>query len=129
VIVVDAGCVFDVVTSSERARSIERRLAEDADQAAPHAVDVEVFGVIRSHRLRGLLDESAARRAIELLASWPVARYAHQPLLARAWELRDNVRGWDAMYVALAELLDATLLTTDARLATATGPQCRIEVA
>lgn len=52
----------------------------------------------------------------------------HQLLLDRAWELRANVRGWDAMYVALAELLDATLLTTDARLARAVGPRCRIDV-
>jgi predicted nucleic acid-binding protein len=48
-------------------------------------------------------------------------------LLARAWELRDTVRGWDAMYVALAEALDAVLVTTDRRLAAAIGPECRIQ--
>ncbi|MDN5804141.1 MAG: DUF3375 family protein [Microlunatus sp.] len=48
-------------------------------------------------------------------------------LLGRAWELRATVRGWDAMYVALAELMDARLLTTDVRLARAIGPRCQIE--
>jgi predicted nucleic acid-binding protein len=46
----------------------------------------------------------------------------------RAWELRATVRGWDAMYVALAEVLDAALITTDRRLAAATGPRCRIDL-
>jgi predicted nucleic acid-binding protein len=55
-------------------------------------------------------------------------RFGHRLLLTRAWELRDSVRGWDAMYVALAEALDAVLLTTDARLAGAPGPTCRFEV-
>lgn len=32
------------------------------------------------------------------------------------------------MYVALAESLDAPLLTSDSRLASATGPTCAIEV-
>jgi len=45
----------------------------------------------------------------------------------RAWELRDSVRGWDAIYVALAEAFDATLLL-DSRLARAHGPTCHIEV-
>ncbi len=47
--------------------------------------------------------------------------------VSRAWELRDTVRGWDAMYVALAEALGAVLLTTDLRLAAAPGPTCQIE--
>ena len=42
--------------------------------------------------------------------------------------MRENVRGWDAAYVALAEALDATLITLDGRLARAEGPTCRIEL-
>jgi predicted nucleic acid-binding protein len=49
-------------------------------------------------------------------------------LLERVWGLRDSVRGWDAFYVALAEVFDAILLTMDERLARAHGPTCRIEV-
>jgi len=49
-------------------------------------------------------------------------------LLARCWELRDNLTIYDAAYVALAEALQAPLLTGDRRLARATGPRCAIEV-
>jgi predicted nucleic acid-binding protein len=77
--------------------------------------------------LQGLLDRTEATQAVEDLEAWPGQRFGHRDLLARAWELRAAVGGWDAMYVALAEGLDAILVTTDRRLATATGPTCRIE--
>lgn len=103
-------------------------MALDADQAAPHVIDVEVFSVVRREYRLGRLDQTAADQAIEDLETWPGERFGHRLLLARAWELRDSVRGWDAMYVALAEALDATLITTDARLGAAQGPSCPIEV-
>ena len=62
------------------------------------------------------------------LADLPLRRYPHVPLLERAWELRDNVSAYDAMYVALAELLDAPLVTCDASLARAAGVRAQIEV-
>jgi predicted nucleic acid-binding protein len=126
-LVVDASCLFEVLTGSARKDQVADRLAADTDHAAPHIVDVEVFGVIRREYLLGRLDRTAASLAIENLQDWPGERYGHRYLLPRAWELRDAVRGWDAMYVALAEVLDATLLTTDHRLARAEGPICRIE--
>jgi predicted nucleic acid-binding protein len=129
VLIVDASCLFEVVarTTSKAAR-IRRRLSTDQEQAAPHLVDVEVFGAIqREHRL-GRLDRTAAELAVHGLAEWSGERVGHRLLLGRAWRLRDNVRGWDAMYVALAEALDAVLLTTDARLAAAPGPTCEIEL-
>jgi predicted nucleic acid-binding protein len=127
-LVVDASCLYEVVVGSPAAEAIRRRLRADTDQAAPHVVDVEVFGVIRREHLLGNLDPTAATQAVEDLEAWPGERFAHRRLLARAWQLRDTVRGWDAMYVALAEALDAVLLTTDARLAAAEGPTCRIDL-
>jgi predicted nucleic acid-binding protein len=118
-----------VVAGTAQAEPIRRRLAEDADQASPHVLDVEVLSVIRRHHLPGRLDASAAAQAVDDLRDWPGERVGHRALLDRAWELRATVRGWDAMYVALAEALDAPLLTTDARLATAQGPTCRFELA
>ena len=76
----------------------------------------------------GRLDATAARQAIEDLRDWPGERFGHGGLLERAWELRENVRAWDAVYVALAEALDATLLTLDARLGRAPGLACPVEV-
>jgi predicted nucleic acid-binding protein len=127
-LVVDASCLFEVVAATPEAAAIRARLADDDEQFAPHVVDVEVFGVIRKHHLLGRLDTTAARQAVEDLRDWPGERLGHRAFLDRAWELRATVRGWDAMYVAVAEAMDATLLTTDARLAGAAGPRCRIEV-
>jgi len=127
-LVVDASCLCEVLVSGRGAEAIRARLAADEDHAAPHVVDVEVFGVIRREHLRGRLDRTEAAQAIEDLEAWPGERFGHRLLLARAWELRDTVRGWDAMYVALAEALEAVLVTTDRRLAAAAGPTCRIEV-
>lgn len=127
-LVIDASCLFEVLVGAPAAEAMRRRLAADDDQAAPHIVDVEVFDVIRREHLRGRLDRTEATQAVEELEAWPGERFGHRLLLPRAWELRDTVRGWDAMYVALAEALDAVLVTTDRRLAAATGPTCRIEV-
>ncbi len=127
-LVVDASCLCEVLIGAPTADPVRDRLAMDVEQAAPHIVDVEVFGVIRREHLLGRLDRTEATQAIDDLAAWPGERFGHRPLLARAWELRATVRGWDAMYVALAEALDATLLTTDRQLASAAGPTCSIEV-
>jgi len=126
-LVVDASSLCEVLIGAPRAEAIRDRLAADGDHAAPHVIDVEVFGVVRREHLRGRLDHTEAIQAVEDLEAWPGERFGHRPLLARAWDLRDAVRGWDAMYVALAEALDATLVTTDRRLASATGPTCAIE--
>jgi len=127
-LVVDASCLFEVVADTRKAEPIRRRLAADTDQAAPHLIDAEVLGVIRRQRLSGVLDATSSAQAVDDLAGWPGERYGHRSLLARAWELRDAVRSWDALYVALAEVLDAPLLTADAKLARAAGPRCPIEL-
>jgi predicted nucleic acid-binding protein len=126
-LVVDASCLCEVLIGGPAAESIRERLAADSDHAAPHIVDVEVFGVIRREHLQGRIDRTAAAQAVEDLEAWPGERFGHRLFVFRAWQLRHTVRGWDAMYVALAEALDAVLVTTDLRLMAATGPTCRIE--
>jgi len=127
-LVVDASCMYEVVASAPGSEDIRLRMSRDTDQAAPHVLDVEVLGVIRREFRLGRLDATAASQAIEDLRDWSGERYSHRLLLWRAWELRDNVRGWDAMYVALAEVLDAVLITTDERLARVRGLRCSIEL-
>jgi predicted nucleic acid-binding protein len=127
-LVVDASCVYEVLIGTPRSQIIRERMSIDSDHAAPHVVDVEVLNVIRREHLRGRLDATAARQAVDDLRDWRVERYSHGGLLDRAWELRDNVRGWDAFYVALAEALGAILLTIDGRLGRSAGPRCHIEV-
>lgn len=127
-LIVDASCLFEVLGDTPLAPRIRNRLREDPDHGAPHVIDAEVIGVVRKHHLMGDLDRTAANQMIDDLRDWPGERFDHRPLLGRAWMLRESVRSWDALYVALAESLHATLITTDARLANASGPQCRIEV-
>lgn len=127
-LVVDASCLYDMLVGRPNAERIRSRLAADPENTAPHVIDVEVLSVIRREFLRGLLDATAASQAMEDLRDWPGERFGHRALLERAWELRSNVRGWDALYVALAEALEATLVTTDARLARAAGLRCPVEV-
>lgn len=127
-IVVDASTLFEVVAGTPAAGRIRERWIGADELAAPHVIDVEVFGVIREHALRSRLDPTAARIAVAAVRDWPGLRFPHQPLLGRAWSLRQNVRGWDAMYVALAESLDAPLMTTDRWLASAPGPTCQFEI-
>jgi predicted nucleic acid-binding protein len=127
-LVVDASCLYEVLVDGPAAEVVRAAFAADDDQAAPHLIDAEVMGVVRAHHLRGLIDATAARQAVEDLMAWPGERYGHRSLLARAWELRHSVRTWDALYVALAEALDVELLTLDGRLAAADGPGCVIRV-
>lgn len=127
-LVVDASVIVEVLVGGLDAAELRVRLGGDGEHAAPHVVDVEAFGVVRREFLGGRLERTAADQAIEDLAAWPAERFDHRLLQPRAWELRDTVRGWDAMYVALAEALGAVLLTRDERLARAVGPQCQIVV-
>jgi predicted nucleic acid-binding protein len=127
-LIVDATVLFEVVTDTPDAEQLRARLHAEPDQAAPHLIDAEVLATIQTHHRRGALDGTAAAQAVDDLRSWPGERWSHRPLLERAWELRANVRGYDALYVALAEALDATLLTLDGRLAAAPGVRCRVDL-
>lgn len=127
-LVVDASCLYQVLVDAPAAEVVRAALAADTDHAAPHLIDAEVIGVIRAHLLRGRIDETAAAQAVDDLRAWPGERYGHRALLSRAWELRHSVRTWDALYVALAEVLQADLITLDERLASARGPRCPIRV-
>jgi len=65
---------------------------------------------------------------LENLRSLDLERHAHEPLLERVWELRENLSAYDAVYVALAEALETVLLTCDAKLARAPGVHLRAEL-
>lgn len=127
-LVIDASCLYEVVADTARADEVRAWLTADPEHAAPSVVDVEVVSVIRRDHMLGRLDATSAAQAVADLRDWPGERFSHQPLLERVWELRRSIRAWDGFYVALAEVLRATLLTSDARLGSAAGPRCRIEV-
>jgi predicted nucleic acid-binding protein len=96
--------------------------------AAPHLIDLEVISAWRRLAAAGRLDDRRAAFARADLQALPVRRVDHRPLVERCWALRATMTSYDAVYVALAELMDAPLLTADAKLATSPGPTCHIEV-
>jgi len=100
----------------------------DAPAWAPELVTVEVTSSLRRLAAAGGIHPVRATLALRDLVALPLALVPHGPLIPRTWELRDNLPVHDAAYVALAELLDAVLVTLDRRLATAPGIRCEVEV-
>jgi predicted nucleic acid-binding protein len=128
-IVVDASAVLEMLLRTPAARAVERWLFDPAQTLhAPHLLDVEIAQVLRRYAASGEIDDERGRAALTDLADLPVHRYPHDILLPRVWDLRNNLTAYDAVYVALAEALDAPLLTRDQRLAAAPGHHARIEL-
>jgi predicted nucleic acid-binding protein len=129
VIVADASLVVDLLLGGDAAAPIAARLLDPAETVhVPHLLDVEVAQALRRYALSGELDAARGEQAIADLADFPFQRYPHAALLERAWELRHSLSAYDSVYVALAEALDATLVTRDRRLARAGSHFTRIEV-
>lgn len=127
-IVTDASVIFEVLRRTGDGMRLERRILGGEPLHALHLLDIEVAQVLRRFEARGEVDASQGRRALDVLAQMPIERHSHNHLLPRVWTLRSNLTAYDAAYVALAEALDATLLTRDERLAGAPGVRARIEL-
>lgn len=123
-IVVDASVAVLALLNDGDAR---RSLASEA-VAVPHLADSEVTHALRTQVLRGTAREDEAREALGRWARLGIRRFGVVGLLARMWELRENLTAHDATYVALAETIGCELLTADRRLASAPGPACPIVV-
>jgi predicted nucleic acid-binding protein len=126
--VVDASVVLEVLLQTPLAAAIEEHLFTSEQLHAPHLIDLEVAQVLRRFVFRGEVPTERGRAALADYADFPIRRYPHDFLLPRIWDLRDNLTAYDAAYVALAEALDATLLTHDRKLATTGGHLARIEL-
>jgi predicted nucleic acid-binding protein len=110
------------------ARIATRLFAPGETIHAPHLLDVEVASALRRYARSGELDSARGSEVLEDLSDFPLVRYPHDLFLPRIWELRDSVTAYDAVYLALAEALDATLLTRDAALASAVAHRARVEL-
>ena len=128
-IVIDASVLANAVGDDESAGALARRRLQAAGAAsAPDLVDVETVSVLRRRWLKGDLTDDRFRNAIDDLLALPITRFPTGPLMLMAFELRANVTAYDACYVALAEALDCTLVTSDRRLASAPTISCSTEV-
>ena len=128
-IVVDASALVPALLAEAGSKGlIDRLLADDSDLHAPHLIDIEVVSVLRKVTIQGAVDRRRAELALRNLHDLHLTRHAHALQLPRLWALRSNLSPYDAAYVALAEFLDAPLVTRDRRLAAAPGHAARIEV-
>ena len=128
-IVVDASAILEALLRTPAAAVVEARLFRAEETLhAPHLIDLEIAQVLRRHALRGWVTSDHCGRVLEALAAFPLTRYPHDDLLPRVWELRANLTAYDAAYVALAEALDAPLLTRDRRMAAASGHRAAVEL-
>ena len=122
--VLDAGVVVDLLVG----RLDETALGGE-EAGVPHLLDSEVTSVLRRLVLRGELTVEQGDAAMARFLELDLERFPADRLRPRMWELRANLTGYDATYVALAEAVGATaLLTTDARLAGAPGLRCAVHV-
>jgi predicted nucleic acid-binding protein len=127
-IVVDASVLLEVLLRTRVAGAVEARLFGGETLHAPHVLDLEVSQVLRRYERAGELTDQRGRQALQDLEAFQIERYPHHPFLTRVWSLRANATAYDACYLALAEALDAPLLTRDRRLAGVPGHSAQVEL-
>jgi predicted nucleic acid-binding protein len=124
VIVVDASAALSGLLNDGAAR----QLLATEQLHAPHLIDSEVASGLRRRVSARRLTADNGWAALDVWRQLGLTRYAVYPMLDRVWRLRDNLSAYDAGYVALAESLDCSLVTADARLSHAPGIRCPITV-
>ena len=127
-LVVDASVLAPALADDGRDGDAARTRLRGQSLVAPELIDLETASVICRQLHAGQLNTRRAELALTDLVELPLRRAPHRPLLERCWELRQNLTVYDASYVALAEMLDVVLLTADARLATAPGLRCQLDL-
>lgn len=127
-IVIDASAMIELLLDTELGRAVGERVFAENSRHVPHLLDIEVAQVMRRYVSAHQLKALRALEAIEDLSEFPLTRHAHTVLLERVFELRHNLSAYDAVYVALAEALGATLITCDRALARAPRLHAKVEL-
>ena len=128
-IVLDASAAIEWLFQSPVGVRIDKRIFSPSQSLhAPHLLDVEVAQVLRRYVREKMITAERGQEALEDLGDFPLNRYPHDFLIPRVWELRATLTAYDAVYVALAEVLDAPLLTCDGKIASASGHSAKVEV-
>lgn len=134
-IVLDASAAVDVLLNFQpnAMRVRERIKQEDSEDPrenlhVPHLFGVEVLHALRRLTLAGYVSGARGNRAVNAMLNMRLTRYPHEPFLKRIWELKQNISAYDAAYIALAETIEAPLITTDRRLAQAPTHRAKVEL-
>lgn len=117
-LVVDASVAVEYLLRTNLGRQLAARM-EREDLLAPELLDAEVLAVLRRAWLAGRLSAARAELALEDLVAWEIRRIPHVLLVGGAWGFRQNVNGYDALYLETGRLFDAPVLTADGPLARA----------
>jgi predicted nucleic acid-binding protein len=128
-IVLDASAVLELLLNTRVGKKVAEHMGSpEISLHAPHLVDLEAAQILRRYVRLKTITKDRGQAALDDFLSFDLERYPHEPMLSRIWDLRNNLTAYDASYVALAEVLDAPLLTCDERLATASGHRARVVV-
>ncbi len=120
-LVIDASTMVDLLLGSGPAPRLHERI-RGHELNVPAHFDAEVVSALGRLERGGHLSEAEATERVGRVSDAPLERHPLPPLLAGAWGRRGNLRLVDALYVELAEQIDAVVITRDARLA-ATSPR------
>jgi predicted nucleic acid-binding protein len=127
--VVDASVLTAFYAADDPRRgAVVARLGIGDTLVAPAHLDAEVVSALRGLAFRHPSLREVVPAALRHLAGFAIQRLPLAPLLERIWELRDNLTPYDAAYIAIAERLNAPLITCDGKLSAANGPACRFEL-
>ena len=128
-IVLDASAAIEWLLQSPAGIKIDKRIFSLSESLhVPHLLDIEVAQVLRRYVREKMIPVQRGREALEDFEDLPLNRYPHDFLIPRVWELRSTLTAYDAVYVALAEALEAPLLTCDRKVASASGHSANVEV-
>lgn len=125
-IVCDASAAVAILLDSGPDGRWATEAVSGADLAVPSLFPFETANIIRRHALVGLISTDQAAQAHTDLIDLASEQWPYELLATRAWQLRHNLTTYDASYVALAELLEATLVTLDRRIGRAPDLHCTI---
>ncbi len=128
-IVIDASALVEALLGMPASEQVEEWLFGSREAVhAPHLIDAEIAQVVRRYASRGYISAETGHSAMIDLMDLQLLRHRHDFLLPRVWELRNNLTAYDAVYVALAEVLDAPLITRDRRIAGAAGHHAEVRL-
>jgi len=126
-IVIDASAALELVLQTVKGTQVGvLALAPEERLHSPHLIDIEVAQTLRRLTQAKGLTVRRAEQALSDFSNLAIERHDYRDLIWRVWKLRDALTVYDGVYLALAEALDAPLLTCDGKLSRAHGHNARI---
>lgn len=125
-LVLDSSALVALLADAGPSGSWVAATSSGATLAAPELALFETANILRRQELVGELAPVEGTLAHADLIGLPLQLWPYLPLAPRIWELRHTLTSYDASYVALAEMLQAPLLTLDLKLGQASGPRCQV---